>query len=235
MSEQSLDDLARRLEQLPREAWDRPEPPPAPWPAEERPARRRGFLLRPVAAVAASVVLLAAGVAGGLLLGGGEDDGDAPAGVKVALGPVDGRGAGATGEVSLEGAGGGTADVRVTGLKPSDAGSFYELWLIGDEGELVSLGLLQGAPLRRGRAERAAARRPRALPLRRRLPRAGRRRPLTFEDLGAARAHCLGIVVAARVIAPPAVAPRQLPCGGSSSLNGRRTITCASLLSSLDS
>ncbi len=140
MSEQSLDDLARRLEQLPREAWDRPEPPPAPWPAEERPARRRGFLLRPVAAVAASVVLLAAGVAGGLLLGGGEDDGDAPAGVKVALGPVDGRGAGATGEVSLEGAGGGTADVRVTGLKPSDAGSFYELWLIGDEGELVSLG-----------------------------------------------------------------------------------------------
>ena len=141
MSEQSLDDLARRLEQLPPEAWDRPDPPPPPWPAEERPARRRGLLLRPVAAVAASVALLAAGVAGGLLLSSGEDDADAPAGTKVALGPVDGRGAGAAGQVSLgRGAGGGTADVRVTGLKASDAGSFYELWLIGDEGELVSLG-----------------------------------------------------------------------------------------------
>ncbi len=140
MSDKSLDDLARRLEQLPREAWDRPDPPPPPWPAEERPARRRGLLLRPAAAVAASVVLLVAGLAAGLLLGGGDDDPAAPDGVQVALGPVEGRGEGASGEASLEREAGGRADVRVTGLRPSGSGDFYELWLIGDAGELVSLG-----------------------------------------------------------------------------------------------
>jgi anti-sigma-K factor RskA len=30
--------------------------------------------------------------------------------------------------------------VRVTGLPPSRGGRFYELWLLGAEGELVSLG-----------------------------------------------------------------------------------------------
>ncbi len=140
MSDQSLDDLARRLEQLPREAWDRPDPPPPPWPAETRPARRRGLFLRPVTAVAASLLLLAAGVTAGLLLGGGDDE-QAPAdGVRVALEPVQGRGAGASGQVSLEPGSGGRADVRVTGLRPSESGDFYELWLIGDGGELVSLG-----------------------------------------------------------------------------------------------
>ena len=47
MSDRPLDDLARRLEELPREAWDRPVPPPPPWPAEEAaPARRRRLILR---------------------------------------------------------------------------------------------------------------------------------------------------------------------------------------------
>ena len=70
----SLDELERRLQALPPEAWDRPVPPPAPWPTEQPELRRspRGRLsLRPLAAVAASVVLLAAGVGAGLLLAGG--------------------------------------------------------------------------------------------------------------------------------------------------------------------
>jgi hypothetical protein len=48
--------------------------------------------------------------------------------------------------VSLERGAGGRADVRVTGLRPSDSGDFYELWLIGDGGELVSLGSFRVRP-----------------------------------------------------------------------------------------
>ena len=145
MSDRQLEDLARRLEELPREAWDRPVPPPAPWPAEETlaPARpRRRLILRPLAAVAASLVLLAAGVGAGLLLSddeeGSGEPGAAPA--RVELKPVDGRAQGATGVVSLEPQAGGSATVELSGLRPSKGGDFYELWLLGDGGELVSLG-----------------------------------------------------------------------------------------------
>ena len=144
MSDPSLDDLARRLEELPREAWDRPVPPPAPWPAEAAaaPARRWRLVLRPVGGVAAAIALLAVGVGGGLLLAGDED---APAGPqasrdRVELKPVDGRAQGATGVVSLEPQAGGRATVELSGLRPSKSGDFYELWLLGDGGELVSLG-----------------------------------------------------------------------------------------------
>ena len=56
------------------------------------------------------------------------------------LKPVDSRGQGATGVVSLEPRAGGKATVRLPGLRPSTGGDFYELWLLGDGGELVSLG-----------------------------------------------------------------------------------------------
>jgi hypothetical protein len=59
--------------------------------------------------------------------------------VRVALAPVQARGAGASGQVSLEPGAGSRADVRLTGLRPSESGDFYELWLIGDGGELVSV------------------------------------------------------------------------------------------------
>jgi anti-sigma-K factor RskA len=144
VSDRSLDDLARRLEELPREAWDRPVPPPAPWPAETPApaARRRRLVLRPLGALAATVALLAVGVGGGLLLAG---DDDAPVGTQVApdrveLKPVAGRAQGAAGVVSLEPQAGGTATVKLSGLRPSKSGDFYELWLLGDGGELVSLG-----------------------------------------------------------------------------------------------
>jgi anti-sigma-K factor RskA len=148
MSRMSLEDLERHLERLPREAWDRPAPPPAPWPAEEAAVtrRRRGLFLRPVVAAAASIALVAVGVGAGLLLSG--DDGPpegapAAAPVTVELGPVGGRGRGASGVARLEPRPGGRATVELTGLRPSAAGDFYELWLLGDGGELVSLGSLR--------------------------------------------------------------------------------------------
>jgi anti-sigma-K factor RskA len=142
MSEPSLEDLERRLQELPREAWDRPVPPPAPWAAEEAPApRRRRLILRPLAAAAASLALVAAGLGTGLLLAGNDADpqpNDSLA--RVDLKPVDGRGQGATGVVNLEPRAGGKATVKLSGLRPSRGGDFYELWLLGDGGELVSLG-----------------------------------------------------------------------------------------------
>jgi len=149
MSDRSLDDLARRLEELPREAWDRPAPPPAPWPAETEAAapapRRRRFVLRPLAAVAATVLLLATGVGAGLLVAGDDSPSDTPGGSRdrVQLEPVDGRAQGAAGTVSLQPEAGGSATVELSGLRPSKGGDFYELWLLGDGGELVSLGAVR--------------------------------------------------------------------------------------------
>ena len=71
-------------------------------------------------------------IAIGLLVSGGARDATA----EVALRPFDGRGAGASASVRL----GDEATMRVTGLRPSGGGDFYELWLIGDGGRLVSLG-----------------------------------------------------------------------------------------------
>jgi anti-sigma-K factor RskA len=147
MSDRSIDEVARRLERLPREAWDRPAPPPAPWPPDQPwRARGRGFSLRlrPLPAALAATALVALGVAAGLLAGGEGGGGEAPpvAGrdAQVALAPVDGRGSGARGEVSLARAPGGSATVTVAGLRPSSGRDFYELWLLGADGRLVSLG-----------------------------------------------------------------------------------------------
>lgn len=151
MTPMSMDDIERHLEALPREAWDRPTPPPPPWPsaapAERAPSRRRGWLvLRPLVAAAASVVLVGAGIGAGLLLAG--DDSGAPGGgpgpaaepLRVELQPVGGRGEGATGLASIQSRPGGRAELRLAGLRPSAEGDFYELWLLGESGELVSLG-----------------------------------------------------------------------------------------------
>jgi anti-sigma-K factor RskA len=167
-----LDDLARKLERLPREAWERPEPPEAPWaaaqpsadaqtssaaqpsadagaPAERvaapsggrRAAPERRWALRPAAALLAAVALLAVGVGAGLLVAGDDgDQGTAPVERRVELQPVQGRGQGASGNVELVERAGGEATLRLQGLTPSARGDFYELWLLGDKGELVSLG-----------------------------------------------------------------------------------------------
>jgi anti-sigma-K factor RskA len=161
--------VVARLERLEPAVWDPPPPPPldvrarsdeASSPGDRagaassgrrgaaerspsRRARRRLFagplVLRPAAAALASLLLLAAGLGAGLLLGG--EDGAAPDGPVriVALGPVAPLGGSATGEARLARAGG-TASVHVAGLRPSAPGAFYELWFIGADGELVSLG-----------------------------------------------------------------------------------------------
>lgn len=141
MSDPRLDDLARRLEQLPREAWDRPSPPPAPWPAAAAVAPQRRPLLRRLLVVSvAAAALLTLGVAVGVLLTGDGDNGRSGGARDLALAPVGGRGQGATGSVSLVPRAGGDATVRVSGMRPNGGGDFYELWLLGDKGELISLG-----------------------------------------------------------------------------------------------
>ena len=143
MSGMPLDDLDRHLERLPKEAWDRPTPPPPPWPAEEaRPARRRRRLvLRPVAAALASIALLAVGIGAGLVLSNDDDGGGGGGDLeRVQLAPVVSAAENAGGVAELRPEAGGRATVELSGLRPSGDRDFYELWLLGDDGELVSLG-----------------------------------------------------------------------------------------------
>jgi anti-sigma-K factor RskA len=105
----------------------------------------------PQVAVAAfsALVLLAAGTVLGMQLG---DDGGPAAGPTQTLAlstignevPDD-----ASGEVRLTGVsegGGEKAVLDVSGLAPNRDGEFYELWLLGAEGELVALGSFKVEP-----------------------------------------------------------------------------------------
>jgi len=141
VSERPTDELERLLEALPREGWERPEPPPAPWPPEQ-PWRVRapGFSLRPLTAAVAAALLIALGVAGGVLVSGGDEPATVADGTTVALAPLGDADPAATGEATLTEGDAGEAVVSVSGLAPSSDGDFYELWLIGADGELVSLG-----------------------------------------------------------------------------------------------
>ncbi|WP_217915518.1 anti-sigma factor [Miltoncostaea marina] len=131
------------LEALPAEAWAPgpvPPPPALPAAAPARPARG----VRPLVAVAAAVAALAVGVGvGALVTGGGDGDepGDGPA---IALDRFGDAAPGAHGEVRMTG---GDAGMRlaVSGLRPSGDG-FYELWLLGDDGRMVSLGAFRVPP-----------------------------------------------------------------------------------------
>lgn len=148
-----------RLEELPPEAWEDLAPPPLALPLDSapattaRPAPRRwwqGLVIRPAFAALASIALLVVGVGVGLLIGSDEDGGGEP-GRAVALAPVEPRGQGASGSAELVGADGGEAVVAVSGVSPSEAGEFYELWLLNAPDDLISLGSFKvGAS---GRAE----------------------------------------------------------------------------------
>ena len=134
--------LALGLERLPAEAWDPPTPPPLALPADEpRPPRVRLRLALAVAAV--GLVVLGASV--GALL---DDDGSVsdPRGpeARIALEPL-GVAAGALGTVEVPREGGTPVTVRVSGLEP-EASGFYELWLLGADGELIALGSFRVAP-----------------------------------------------------------------------------------------
>jgi anti-sigma-K factor RskA len=135
--------VVTRLERLPADAWEGPEPPPLALPADagatHRPRRfgrragaPRRLVVRPLVAAACAVVLLAAGAGLGFVL----DREPSPA-AQLALKPVGDLDPAASGKVSLVSDG---VNVRVSGLKPTGGDQFYELWLLGADKRLVGLG-----------------------------------------------------------------------------------------------
>jgi anti-sigma-K factor RskA len=149
--------VVTRLERVPHDAWEEVEPPPLMMPGDAAApdavprhggdpdgavARRRRLaavprrlVLRPVVAALAAVALLAAGTGLGVLL-----DRDPAPSAELALRPVGDRDPGAGGEIAVSGDG---LTVRVSGLRPTDGGEFYELWLLGADKRLVGLGSFQ--------------------------------------------------------------------------------------------
>lgn len=158
--------VVRRLEALPAEVWEAPQPPPlaVPESAAEPPRKPGGspspagrrlrlptVTLRPAPAAALAALLLAVGVASGLLIGGnGGSQGPGTGATDVVLRRIGDAPAGAQGDVFV------TkrkqrATVEVEGLKPSGSHAFYELWLLDDDGRMIALGSFRiGAD---GRAE----------------------------------------------------------------------------------
>lgn len=150
------------LESLPPEAWDPPAPPPLDIvrvTAADGPSlpEREAELDREVRTHGAggSIWLkvggfLAAGAAlllVGFFIGSGTgDDGSSPSTTPPGTGEpfvLDSFGeapASAAGEVQMVSSEGDQMRLDVSGLKPSPDGEFYELWLLGDEGELIALG-----------------------------------------------------------------------------------------------
>lgn len=136
-----------RLESLPDDAWEPPEPPPLVMPgtppvstaprARVATRPRFGWLLAG-AGLATALVVLGAGILIGTQLDG--DGGGSPAGPTLALEPEGEGPPGAAGEVILASTGGDGATLDVSGLEPTREGEFYELWLLGDDGDLVALG-----------------------------------------------------------------------------------------------
>jgi len=149
---QRLRAVEGRLAALDAADWRPADPPPLAVPAAAasagrlrlpRPARR-GLVLRPLPAALAACALLALGVVSGALLAAGEDDPvrTAPpaAGARIALAPIGSGPAAARARATLQ-----TGDARrmsltVSGLKPTAAGSFYEVWLLRSPTDLVSVG-----------------------------------------------------------------------------------------------
>ncbi len=140
--------VVTRLERVPREAWAEVEPPPLVMPGDtaavdgatprrsrlrRHPAGARlRVVLRPLVAVACAIALLAAGVGIGVLV-----DRDPAPSAELALRPVGDRDPSANGDIAVSGDG---LTVRVSGLRPTDGGEFYELWLLGADKRLVGLG-----------------------------------------------------------------------------------------------
>ena len=152
-----------RLGSLPDEAWSPPEPPALDRAVFERKTspgrdareRRSGFRLRGIAAGFGWPRLLAGGLAAAALFVGGalvgttlDGQGPGPATTeRLALSGIGPEApAGAEGEVSLVSSGSDRLRLSVSGLEETGEREFYELWLLGDEGELVSLGSFRVDP-----------------------------------------------------------------------------------------
>ncbi|MBO9531985.1 MAG: anti-sigma factor [Solirubrobacteraceae bacterium] len=161
-------DIQRHLESGGEQVWQRTDPPALDLDAIVRddarqPARRprRTVRLRPLVLAGGAAGCVAAGLLGGALLFGGTT---APAPRTTtadgALSPLPER----VRQVSLARFGssappsaaaqasvftatdGRTVDLRASGLDVPPKGQFYELWVLGDAGRMVSLGLLPVNP-----------------------------------------------------------------------------------------
>ena len=126
--------VVTRLDALPAEAWDGVEPPPLREPVALREPPRRRLVLRPAVAALCSLALLAAGMGLGVLL---DRDPDLEPATRLALNPIGGVDPQASGRVGVASD---RVNVRVSGLKPTAEGQFYELWLLGADQQLVGLG-----------------------------------------------------------------------------------------------
>lgn len=157
-----LEPVIAMLREVPREAWKAPTPPridlasvterKADRPetrAGDRTDRTRRFRMPGifagwpglVAGAAAAVALVAIGVVFGVLLGGDRLGSDFSPSERVALAGVAPEApAGALGEVLVADSGGEPIELDVSGLRPNAEGEYYEFWLLGAKGELVSLG-----------------------------------------------------------------------------------------------
>jgi anti-sigma-K factor RskA len=130
--------VVARLEEVPADVWEGIPPleaaPATPPPTPAAAPRRRIFGLRP--AFAAGLATAAAAVIVAVVLFAASGGDEEPT---LILAAVPGSGAEATGSAQLGGAGD-TATVELAGLEPSRSGEFYELWLLNDADDLVSLG-----------------------------------------------------------------------------------------------
>lgn len=161
-------DLLRHLREGGPDLYERPEPPKldldaitgaAPAPAR---APRRGWTLRPFVAVGGAMACIAVGVASGAVLFGGDASPSpertiassptsptitptTPGSRQVALTRFDDAApADAAAEVNVFTATDGkTVDLRVKGLPVPKKGEFYELWVLGDAGKMISLGIVR--------------------------------------------------------------------------------------------
>lgn len=146
----TTDDVIRRLQQLPSDAWEPPHAPPLriafggespPQPARE-PGRVRAWLtqtftMRPLSAAALASVFLLLGVAGGAVLSGDSSPTAQPA-EELQLAALPGA-EGATATAAM----GGDLDgmkLKVSGLPPSKPGEYYELWALNTPDDLAPIG-----------------------------------------------------------------------------------------------
>jgi anti-sigma-K factor RskA len=151
-----------RLVSLPAEAWNPPEPPaldravfsgssadPAARTRRGGPRRAWSFGGFAWPRLLAGGLAAAALFLGGALVGTSLDgEGPGPATTeRLALSGIGPEApAGAAGEVSLVSSGSDQLRLSVSGLKETGPREFYELWLLGSDGELVSLGSFRVDP-----------------------------------------------------------------------------------------
>lgn len=157
---EELKPVVVKLEELPSEAWEAPEPPPldiarvtstedlAPLAEREaeadraarslkKPGGNRWFRLSGYLVAGAALLLVGYFIGNS---GGGESSPTVEPGPALALESYGEAPPSAEGQVRMVSSTGDQMQLDVTGLKPNPRGEFYELWLLGKDGELVALG-----------------------------------------------------------------------------------------------